>query len=183
MCYVWILDAVAKSHLNIESLIFPGPNWCNHYLTHSMFWLHNIALPVCTQHQRSVFLPLIPYGHVLGLLQRPLPCPVTPWIQALILVYPSPLIDWLINYMVSLTVNWNSSQLWSFHHRKMFPSQPCAQGVLSIFVTCLPKDRLAADKRFLRSINLDLPILDRATLRQFLLLGFFSPPNHRMRFL
>jgi hypothetical protein len=111
----------------------------------------------------------------------PLPC--TPWIRALILVYPSPLIDWLINYMVSLTVNWNSSQLWSFHHRKMFPSQPCAQGVLSIFVTCLPKDRLAANKRFLRSINLDLPILDRATLRQFLLLGFFSPPNHRMRFL
>jgi hypothetical protein len=58
-CYAWILDA-ATSHIWTWRLsIFPSPNRSNHYIDRHMFRLHDVAMPVYTQLQPSVFLPLI----------------------------------------------------------------------------------------------------------------------------
>jgi hypothetical protein len=53
---------------------------------------------------------------------------------------------WLIVCMASLAVHWSSSMLWSFHHRKMLPSWPCEQGIISTSVAYLPKDKLPVDQ-------------------------------------
>jgi hypothetical protein len=47
--YAWIPYATTSHIRTWKLLIFPRLDWRNHYLDHSMFRLHGVALPVCTQ--------------------------------------------------------------------------------------------------------------------------------------
>jgi hypothetical protein len=44
----------------------------------------------------------------------------------------------------------------SFDQQKMFPSQPCEQGIISTYVACLLKDKLRANQEIFHPNYLDL---------------------------
>jgi hypothetical protein len=73
---------------NLEPVLFPRHNWCNHYLDCSMLQLNGIALPMCTHLWPSAFLPLITIWPCSWAFAEVPPCPVMPWMRELILMHP-----------------------------------------------------------------------------------------------
>jgi hypothetical protein len=54
-----------------------------------LFHLYGIALPMCTQLQKSTFLPLVTIkARPWDVAREFLPCPTTSWMLVLILMYP-----------------------------------------------------------------------------------------------
>jgi hypothetical protein len=155
-------------------LPFLRHNQCNRYFVRSMFRLHSIALPVCTQLRPSVFLPLITiwacswtFADVPPLPHHTLDAGTDPHVLFTF--------DWLMKCIVSLIMHQSSSLPEASTIRRCFSLDFVSRASCILSWLICQRISYLQTQRSLRSSYLDLTILDRATLRRLFLLDSPHP--------